>query len=59
MTLIVCCANLFFTNHASLVVHSDVVNKYTGDTPLSLKCSSGDLDWVKALINKYTDPNSE
>ena len=34
-----------------------VVNK-DGDMPLSLECSHGHLDWVKALINKHIDPRS-
>ncbi|XP_064387939.1 protein fem-1 homolog A-like [Halichondria panicea] len=28
-----------------------------GDTPLSLECSRGDLEMIKALINKHVDPN--
>ena len=35
-----------------------VVNKH-GDTPLSIECSRGHLDWVKALINKHIDPRSK
>ena len=30
-----------------------------GDTPLSLECSRGDLEMVKALMNKRVDPNSK
>ncbi len=30
-----------------------------GDTPLSLECSRGDLEMVKALINKRVDPKSK
>ena len=30
-----------------------------GDTPLSLECSRGNLEMVKALINKHVDPNSK
>ncbi len=30
-----------------------------GDTPLSLECSRGDLEMVKALINKHVDLKSK
>ena len=30
-----------------------------GDTPLSLEFSRGDLEMVKALMNKDVDPNSK
>ena len=41
-----------------LLVSTVAVNK-AGDTPLSLECSRGDLEMVKALINKNVDPNSK
>ena len=47
-----------FTNHVNLVDHSVVVNE-NGDTPLSLECFNGHLNWVKALFNKYVDPKGE
>ncbi len=42
----------------NLLVFTEAVNK-AGDTPLSTACSSGDLEMVKALINKHVDPNSK
>ena len=42
----------------SFIPPTVVVNK-DGDTPLSLECSHGHLDWVKALINKHVDPRSK
>ena len=38
---------------------STVAVNETGDTPLSLECSRGDLEMVMALINKHVDPNSK
>ncbi len=42
----------------NLLVLLVAVNE-AGDTPLSLECSRGDLEMVKALINKDVDPNSK
>ena len=41
-----------------LLVSTVAVNE-AGDTPLSLECSRGDLEMVKALINKHVDTNSK
>ncbi len=38
---------------------STVAVNEAGDTPLSLECSHGNLEMVKALINKHVDPNSK
>ncbi len=46
----------FYSVH-NLLVSTVAVNK-AGDTPLSLECSRGDLEMVKALINKDVDPKS-
>ncbi len=46
-----------FSDH-NLLVSTVAVNE-AGDTPLSLACSCGDLEMVKALINKHVDPNSK
>ncbi len=45
-------------NRYNLLVSTVAVNK-AGDTPLSLECSRGNLEMVKALINKHVDPNSK
>ena len=29
------------------------------DTPLTLECAHGNLDWVKTLISEHVDPNGE
>ena len=42
----------------SFIPPTVVVNK-DGDTPLSIECSRGHLDWVKALINKHVDARSK
>ena len=42
----------------SFIPPTVVVSK-DGDTPLSIECSHGHLDWVKALINKHVDPRSK
>ena len=42
----------------NLLVSTVAVNE-AGDTPLSLECSRGDLEMVKALINMRVDPNSK
>ena len=42
----------------NLLVSTVAVNK-AGDTPLSLACSRGNLEIVKALINKHVDLNSK
>ena len=53
---------ILVTNKVYIHEHADVlsvvVNK-DGDTPLSLECSHGNLDWVEALINKHIDPRSK
>ncbi len=41
-----------------LYLHAVPVNE-AGDTPLSLECSRGNLEMVKALINKHVDPKSK
>ncbi len=41
-----------------MLVSTVAVNE-AGDTPLSLECSRGNLEMVKALINKHVDPNSK
>ncbi len=43
---------------ACIHAHAVAVNE-AGDTPLSLECSRGNLEMVKALINKHVDPKSE
>ncbi len=45
-------------NWHNLLVSTVAVNK-AGDTPLSLECSHGNLEMVKALINEHVDPNSK
>ncbi len=42
----------------NLLVFIVAVNE-AGDTPLSSACYRGDLEMVKALINKHVDPNSK
>ncbi len=42
----------------NLLVSTVAVNK-AGDTPLSLECSYGNVEKVKALINKHVDPKSK
>ena len=57
----VCVATNFdncFSVHDLLVVCTVTVNK-AGDTPLSLECSRGNLEMVKALTNKHVDLNSK
>ncbi len=49
-------ANLSSTHN--LLVFTVAVNE-TGDTPLSIECSRGNLEMVKALINKHVDPKSK
>ena len=49
---------ILFSTWDTNLGHSVVVNK-DGDTPLFLECSIGNLDWVKALINKHIDPRGE
>ncbi|XP_064387526.1 uncharacterized protein LOC135335855 isoform X4 [Halichondria panicea] len=44
---------LVITHHC----HTKIAVNEAGDTPLSLECSRGDLEMVKALINKDVDPN--
>ncbi len=51
----VCAANSIAHN----VLVSTVAVNEAGDTPLSLACSGGDLEIVKALINKDVDPKSK
>ncbi len=41
-----------------MLVSTVAVNE-AGDTPLSLECSRGDLEMVKALINEHVDPKSK
>ncbi len=45
-------------NWHNLLVSTVAVNE-AGDTPLSIECSHGNLEMVKALINKSVDPNSK
>ena len=47
----------FYIVH-NLLVSTVPVNK-AGDTPLSHECSLGNLEMVKALINKHVDPKSK
>ena len=49
---------IFYQHSNIVVVHAVIVNKEE-DTPLSLECSRGSLDWVKALIGKHVDLNGE
>ncbi len=49
---------LTFSSVHNLLVFTVAVNK-AGDTPLSSACYRGDLEMVKALINKHVDPNSK
>ena len=55
VTQTVGCVDLFATKRTNLAVRSVVVNE-DEDTPLLLECSRGQLDWVKALINKHVNP---
>ncbi len=50
--------SLVHITHIPVHMHAVAVNE-AGDTPLSLECSRGNLDMVKALINKLVDPNSK
>ena len=47
----------FFSIH-NLLVSTVAVNE-AGDTPISIECSRGDLEMIKALINKHIDTNSK
>ena len=58
VTQTVCAANRYLFSVQNLLVSTVAVNK-AGDTPLSLECSWGYLEMVKALINKHVDPNSK
>ena len=49
---------LLFSSVHNLLVSTVAVNK-AGATPLSSACSRGDLEMVKALINKHVDPKSK
>ena len=51
------CVLTFFSVH-NLLVSTVAVND-AGDTPLSLECSRGNLEMVKALIAKHVDLNSK
>ncbi len=54
----VCTANRYLSSVHNLLVSTVAVNE-AGDTPLSLECSRGNLEMVKALINKHVDPKSK
>ncbi len=43
----------------STICLSTVAVNEAGDTPLSLECSRGNLNMVKALINKHVDLKSK
>ena len=60
VTQSVCTAKLYLSivRVHNLFVSTAAVNE-AGDTPLSLECSRGDLEMVKALMNKDVDPNSK
>ena len=47
-----------FSSVYNLLVSTVAVNK-AGDTPLSSAFSHGNLEMVKALMNKHVDPNSK
>ena len=48
----------FFSVFNYACISTVAVNE-AGDTPLSLECSYGNLEMVKAIINKHVDPNSK
>ncbi len=48
----------FFYSVHNLFVFTVAVNE-DGDTPLSSACFRGDLEMIKALINKHVDPSSK
>ncbi len=53
-----CVAVTFFYSVHNLLVSTVAVNE-AGDTPFSSACSRGDLEMIKALINKHVDPKSK
>ncbi len=49
---------ILFSSVHNLFVFTVAVNE-DGDTPLSSACFRGDLEMIKALINKHVDPSSK